>query len=168
MVSRGQDNPPEQALYLPVCTCLFPLCNLRVNRRSKIRKVWGASGKIKIKIKKASSAVRGERGEAMELRPWLSRSGHCRGFPSGHRVLWGFCRFSGLLHALEVRDLLMPAGKWKHRRRSRSVLMHSPPEGRPAVPREELGLLCSAGSGLFWGSSCICKNLIEIIHPFLT
>lgn len=33
---------------------------------------------------------------------------------------------------------------------------------------EEMGLLCSAGSGLFWGSSFIYKSLIQIILPFFT
>lgn len=63
----------------------------------------------------------------------------------------GFCSFSGLFHALRARDRLC-----------------SPPEGSPAVSQEEMGLLCSAGSGSFWGSSSIYKSLIQIILPFFT
>lgn len=118
--------------------------------------MWWASGKIK--IKRASSAVRGGRGEAMELCPF--RSGRCRGFPLGHRVLGVFAGFSGVLHALEVRDLL-PAGKWKPCWRSSGVLIRSPPEGSP---------------GRSWGSSVVLarlvwglhSSLIQITHPFLT
>lgn len=52
----------------------------------------------------------------------------------------GFCRFYGLFHALRARDLLC-----------------SPSEGTPAVTQEQKGLLCSAGSGPFWGFSSVYK-----------
>lgn len=62
--------------------------------------------------------------------------------PLGALCPLGFCRFSGLLHALEVRDLLLPAGKWKPHQRSRSVLIRPPLEGSPAVTWARRG--CSA------------------------
>lgn len=50
-----------------------------------------------------------------------------QGLPLGAPRPLGFYGFSGLLHTLEVRDLPLPAGKWKPRQRSGRVLIRSPP-----------------------------------------
>lgn len=49
--------------------------------------------------------------------------------PLGAPCPVGFYRFSGHLHALEVRDLLLPAGKWKPHQRISSVLIPLPSRG---------------------------------------
>lgn len=84
--SRGRDNP--------AFTCLFALSFFhsaasRVNRRAKLRNMWGVSGKVK--MRKAGSAAQGGTGEVMEL---CSRH---RGFPSPQLwgFLWGFAVFLG-------------------------------------------------------------------------
>lgn len=72
--------------------------------------MWGVSGKIK--PNQAGRAARGETGGDGAVSMVLPLQPPLR-VPLQPLCPLGFGRFSGLLSALGVRDLLLPAGKWR-------------------------------------------------------
>lgn len=93
---------------------------------------------------------------------WLSSAGQERGSDGAPAVTEGSPQVTSRV-SLGVLQVFF----WLFRALRARDLLCSPPEGTPAVTQEK-GLLCSACSGPFWGSSFIYKSLIQIILLFFT